>query len=59
VAALTVAIAASNASWLVAEGFVMPATFRTYCVAAASTSGRVAGGSKLWSTLMFLHMPPP
>jgi hypothetical protein len=28
---------------------------RTYCNAAAWTSSSVAGGSKLWSVLMFLH----
>ena len=32
------------------------ATFRTYCSAAASISSSVAGGSKLFSTRMFLHM---
>jgi hypothetical protein len=30
---------------------------RTYCSAAARISSSVAGGSKLWSVLMFRHMP--
>jgi hypothetical protein len=38
------------------EGFVDPLTLRTYWSAAAWTSSRVAGGSKLWSVLMFRHM---
>ena len=33
------------------------AHLRTYCVAAAWISSSVAGGSKLWSTRMFRHMP--
>jgi hypothetical protein len=31
---------------------------RTYWSAAAWISSLVAGGSKLWSVLMFLHMSP-
>lgn len=39
------------------DGFVVPAILRTYCKAASCTSEPVAGGSKLWSWRMFLHMP--
>ena len=35
-----------------------PLTLRTYWSAAAWTSSSVAGGSKLWSVLMFRHMAP-
>jgi hypothetical protein len=38
------------------EGFWEPLTLRTYWSAAARTSSSVAGGSKLWSVLMFRHM---
>ena len=55
-AAVTARTASSNASWLAVDGFVVPLTFRTYCSAADSISSTVAGGSKLWSTRMFLHM---
>ena len=48
----------SNASWLACEGRVAPLTLRTYCSAAAWTSSRVAGGSKLWRVRMLRHMPP-
>ena len=41
---------------LVVYGLVAPLILRTYWSAAASTSSGVAAGSKLWSTLMFLHM---
>src|SRR6188768_731526 len=37
------------------DGFVVPLILRTYWRAAACTSSSVAGGSKLWSCLMFLH----
>ena len=50
----------STARWNTAsfafDGFVEPLTLRTYWSAAAWTSSPVAGGSKLWSVLMFLHM---
>jgi hypothetical protein len=38
------------------DGFCEPLTLRTYWSAAAWTSSSVAGGSKLWSVLMFRHM---
>ena len=38
------------------DGLVVPATLRTYCRAAAVTSSRVAGGSKLLSGRMLRHM---
>ena len=38
------------------DGFCDPLTLRTYWSAAARTSSSVAGGSKLWSVLMFRHM---
>ncbi len=56
VAAVTAAIARSKAAWLAMDGFVVPATFRTYCVAAATISADVAGGSKLDRVRMFRHM---
>jgi hypothetical protein len=39
------------------DGFVDPLTFRTYWSAAAWIYSLVAGGSKLWSVLMFRHIP--
>ena len=48
----------SKAAWLAWDGLVAPLTLRTYCSAAALTSSRVAGGSKLWSGRMLRHMPP-
>ena len=38
------------------DGLVVPLTLRTYCSAAAVTSSRVAGGSKLFSGRMLRHM---
>ena len=52
----TSSTASSNASALACEGFVDPLTLRTYCSAAAWISSSLAGGSKLWSVLMFRHM---
>jgi len=52
----TSATARSNAASLALDGWVDPLTLRTYWSAAASTSSGVAAGSKLWSTLMFLHI---
>lgn len=45
-----------NASSFAFDGFVEPLTLRTYWSAAARISSSVAGGSKLWSVLMFRHM---
>ena len=45
-------------SALAADGFVDPLILRTYCSAEAWISSAVAGGSKLWSVLMFRHMRP-
>src|SRR5438045_2992588 len=58
VAAATARTASSNTAWLAADGRVVPLTLRTYWMAAASISSEVVGGSKLWSTRMFLHMGP-
>ena len=55
--AATSRTARSNASWLAWDGCVEPDTLRTYCSAAACTSSRVAGGSKLCRVLMLRHMP--
>src|SRR4051795_1219466 len=55
-AAATAATARSNASALTREGFVAPLILRTYWSAAAAISSSVAGGSKLESGRMFLHM---
>src|SRR4051794_13712566 len=46
----------SNTAWLACEGRAVPLTLRTYCSAAAVTSSRVAGGSKLLSGRMLRHM---
>ena len=43
------ATARSKTSRFAFDGYVVPATFRTYCSAAAVTSSEVAGGSKLCS----------
>ena len=51
------ATALSNAGWLRCEGLVVPESLRTNCSAASRTSASVAGGSKLNSGLMFLHIP--
>jgi DNA-binding NarL/FixJ family response regulator len=58
VAAATSSTAWAKASSFARDGFEEPLTFRTYCNAAAAISSSVAGGSKLWSVLMFLHMGP-
>src|SRR5437763_10419979 len=56
VEAATWATAASKAAWLRIDGLRMPATLRTYCNAAASTSSAVTvsayGGRRV---LMLLH----
>jgi len=44
---------ASAFAW---EGLVEPLILRTYCRAEAWISSSVAGGSKLWRVLMFLHI---
>ena len=49
-------IARLNASWFAFDGAVKPLILRTNCTDAARTSSSVAGGSKLKSGLMFLHM---
>ena len=46
-----------NAASFAFDGVADPLTLRTYWSAAARTSSSVAGGSKLWSVLMFRHMP--
>ena len=48
--------ARANAASFAFDGFCEPLTLRTYWSAAARTSSSVAGGSKLWSVLMFRHM---
>jgi hypothetical protein len=54
--ALTSATAALKAASLACDGFVDPLNLRTNCSAEAWISSSVAGGSKLASVLMFLHM---
>ena len=49
--------ARANTSSFAFDGFVAPLTLRTYWSAAARISSSVAAGSKLWSVLMFRHMP--
>ena len=56
VIAATSSTARSKAGSLALDGFCEPLTLRTYWSAAPRTSSSVAGGSKLWSVLMFLHM---
>src|SRR5919112_709913 len=50
----------STAEWKAAsfilDGLLKPVTFLTYCSDAAFISSLVAGGSKLKSVLMFLHI---
>jgi hypothetical protein len=46
----------SKAAWFARDGRVNPLTFRTNWSADARISSSVAGGSKLYSVLMFLHM---
>lgn len=48
--------ARSNAASFRFDGLVVPLSFRTNCNAASWISSSVAGGSKLNSVLMFLHM---
>jgi len=55
-AAVTASIARWNASSLAREGRLKPLILRTYWTAAARISSWEAGGSKLWSVLMFRHM---
>ena len=52
----TSAAARLNAFSFAADGLANPLIFLTYCRAAAWISSVVAGGSKLYSVLMFLHM---
>lgn len=52
----TSSTACSKAPVFACEGLVKPLIFRTYCRAALRTSSSVAGGSKLYSVLMFRHM---
>ena len=59
VMAATSSTARSNTASFAFDGFCDPLTLRTYWSAAARTSSSVAGGSKLWSVLMFRHMPEP
>jgi hypothetical protein len=55
--AVTSSTAALNAASFVRDGCVDPLNFRTNCSADARISSSVAGGSKLDSVLMFLHIP--
>ena len=55
-ASATPSTARANAASFAFDGLAAPLSLRTYCVAAARISSSVAGGSKLWSVLMFLHM---
>jgi len=55
-AALTCSIARSNTSSFALDGFVNPLSFRTNCSDDAWISSAVAGGSKLWRVLIFLHI---
>ena len=55
-AAVTSSTARWNAAWLACEGLPDPLIFRTNCSAAFWISSSVAGGSKLKSVLMFLHI---
>src|SRR5918994_5716649 len=48
--------APSKAASFFLDGLLKPVTFLTYCSEAASISSSVAGGSKLKSVLMFLHI---
>src|SRR5688572_15949968 len=57
--AATSSIAALNAFSLAREGALNPLSFRTNCSDEAMISSSVAGGSKLNSVLMFLHMRSP
>ena len=53
---MTSSTARANAASFAFDGFAEPLILRTYCSEAASISSGVAAGSKLCSTLMFLHM---
>jgi hypothetical protein len=55
--AATASTAAWKAASLAFEGLEKPLTLRTYCKAADRISSSVAGGSKLKSVLIFLHIP--
>src|SRR5438874_721586 len=48
-----------NAASLARDGFVAPLSLRTNCSADARISSSVAGGSKLASVLIFLHIGGP
>src|SRR5205814_2729519 len=52
----TSSIARSNASSFAFDGALNPLSLRTNCSEAARISSSVAGGSKLKSVLIFLHM---
>ena len=54
--AATSSTARSKAALLALEGALNPLSFLTNCKDAARISASVAGGSKLKSVLMFLHM---
>ena len=49
-------IARLNAAWFAFDGAVKPLILRTNCTDAARTSSSLAGGSKLKSGRMFLHI---
>jgi hypothetical protein len=55
-AAVTSSTACSNAASFALEGLLKPLSFLTNCKAEARISASVAGGSKLNSVLMFLHI---
>jgi hypothetical protein len=57
VAAAIDAMAAANAGCASPAGVVTPVILRTYCLAAATISSDVAGGSRPRSGVMFRHMP--
>ena len=57
-AAVTSSTARANAASFAFEGLAAPLSLRTYWSAASWISSAVAGGSKLWSVLMFRHIPP-
>jgi hypothetical protein len=49
-------VARSNAARFACEGALNPLSLRTNCKEAARISSSVAGGAKLKSVLMFLHL---
>src|SRR6266536_3516420 len=55
-AAAIASTAARNAASFAFDGLLKPLTFRTNCSEAARISSSVTGGSKLKSSLIFLHM---